>query len=362
MILLLLTTLFACNREDFYAEPSLYENIKEAYDDCSVERIGFLKKKNNIQTLFTDCGSNDINDFSWSPDGSLLYFQLFTGAFIMNPDNRGVDDIPIGEPVSKGIWTHQGQLAVPVAHPTDRTQNPNLVLYLTGGMLESHPIPGKTPTDTQLYKDGIILLTIVDESGKRRPYLFDIKSKEFTRAFSFLDEVENIEVAAASDLVAYKDAKGVHLTKLDGTSIKDFPKALRGIPHKEGKYLALEIDGDPVPFLQSQSITYKTPEAKAREEARLKKKAKELPDWMPTEVIPKELHIVNLENNNQYRFLNVYGYKFDWYPARNYYSSFYLLGIEKQHINNNIALMDFGVQLLMADSGDLPASMELVTE
>lgn len=362
MILWLLTTLFACDRDDFYAEPSLYENIKEVYEDCSVERIGFMKKKNNIQTLFEDCGSNNINDFSWSPDGSLVYFQLFTGAFIMSPENRGVDDIPIGEPVAKGIWMHQGLLAIPVAHPTDRTQNPNLVLYFTGGMLESHPIPGTKPQDTQRYKDGVTLLTIIDDSGKRRPYFFDTKTKEFKRAFVFLDQVDNIETAATIDLLSYKDDKGVHLTKLDGTSIRAFPKGLRGVPHREGKYFALEVDGEPLPFLQTQSLTYKTPEARAREEARLKKKTAELPSWIPKEFIPKELHIVNLENNNRYRMLNVYGYKFDWYPARNYYSSFYLLGIDKQHINNNIALMDLGIMLLMADSGDMPSSMELITE
>ena len=82
-----------------------------------------------------------------------------------------------------------------------------------------------------------MLLTMIDESQKRRPYFFT-EASGFSQAFEFVDSVENINVAANANLLAYTDDKGTHLTDLTGKSLAEFPDVKRAIPHPEGKYVA----------------------------------------------------------------------------------------------------------------------------
>ena len=185
-------TLLGCSREDYYADRSLYDNIREVYEDCEEGKIAFLKRKANIQTLFTDCGSNNIYHYNWSPDGRLFYFQLFTNNFIMNPENQGVDQIPIGKPIARGVWLHETALVVPVVESDDGP--PMLSVYLTAGMIQNYEIPGKEPSDLQVYKDKTMLLTMIDESENVVP-ISSQKQMDLVRAFEFIDEVQNINVA-----------------------------------------------------------------------------------------------------------------------------------------------------------------------
>jgi len=352
--------LYGCDRENFYSDNSLTENIAETYRDCDKKEIALLKKMNNIQTLFEDCGSNYISEFDWSPDGSLVYFQLFTGGYILNPETKGVDNIPVGIPIDRGTWLHQNQLVIPVIK--EKNANPELAFYLTGGLIDKYPIPGKDPRDVQtLGKDKKILLTYVDESGKRLPYTFDQSSQTFSRIFPFIkSDIQNIDVATKANLLSYTDENGNHIVDLKGNSIIDFPKVKRAVPHPEGTYIALETDGKPISPLHQGDVTYRSPEANARDEARMKKELENLPKWMPKEVIPPEIHIYNTENKNRYRFTKFYGDNFTWYEAQKYYCSFYLQGINQQMFNPNVALTDLGVQLLMADNGDNPSSIEII--
>ena len=360
MVFVWAVVLLGCDRDNFYSDSSLYENIKETYKDCNLKEIDLLKKKNNIQTLFEDCGSNYISEFDWSPDGSLVYFQLFKGGYILNPENQGVDPVPVGIPLSRGTWLSQNTLVIPVSEQRDGP--PELAFYMLGGLLEKYPIPGTAPKDLQaLGSDNRLLLSYVDEQGQRLPYTFDRSTAEYTRAFPFITKsIQNIDVAQRANLLSYTDQMGNHLVTKEGKGIADFPKVKRAVPHPEGKYVALEVDGEPISPLRQGEVTYRSKEAKEREEARRKKELEELPDWMPKEVVPPEIHVYNVENNQRYRFLKFYGDNFTWYEAQKYYCSFYLQGIEKQMLNPNVALTDLGVLLLMADNMDMPSGVELV--
>ncbi len=357
-MLWLLATLLGCSREDFYAERSLYNNIREVYEDCEEGKIGFLKRKANIQTLFTDCGSNNIYHYNWSPDGRLFYFQLFTNNFILNPENQGVDQLPIGKPIARGVWMHDAAIVVPTIETDDGP--PQLSVYLTAGMIQNHEIPGTKPADLQVYENKTMLLTFIDDSGKRRPYFFS-EADGFSRAFDFLDQVTNIDVAPKANLLSYTDENGNHLVSLDGTKIADFPDAKRGIPHPEGKYVALETDGAPLPPVDLGDGKYKNPEVRKREEKRRQQKIDSLPDWVPKEIIPPEINIYNVENKRRYRIKHFFGERFEWYPNQKYFCSFFLRGIDGQLIQQNIALTDIGVALLMADNDNYPSSVELWT-
>ena len=137
----------------------------------------------------------------------------------MNPENQGVDQLPIGKPIERGVWLHETALVVPIVESDDGP--PMLSVYLTAGMIQNYEIPGTKPADLQVYKDKTMLLTMIDDSGTRRPYFFT-ESDGFTRAFEFLTEVVNINVAANANLLAYTDAKGTHLTDLTGASSLNF--------------------------------------------------------------------------------------------------------------------------------------------
>ena len=357
-MLWLLAALIGCSREDYYAERSLYDNIREVYEDCEEGKIKFLKRKANIQTLFTDCGSNNIYHYNWSPDGRLFYFQLFTNNFIMNPENQGVDQLPIGKPIGRGIWLHETALVVPIIETDDGP--PMLSIYLTAGMMQNYEIPGTKPADLQVYQDKTLLLTMIDESGKRRPYFFS-EAEGFSRAFNFLDSVLNIDVAQGVDLLSYTNDSGNHLTTLSGESLADFPTVKRGIPHPDGKYVALELDGAPLPPIDLGDGKYKNPEVRKREEKRRQQKIDSLPDWVPKELIPPEINIYNVEQKRRYRIKNFFGERFEWYPKQKYFCSFFIKGIEGQLIQQNIALTDIGVALLMADNDNFPSSIEMWT-
>lgn len=355
-MLWLLLSLLGCSREDFYAERSLAQNVKNVYDDCDEGRIGFLKRKTNVQTIFSDCGSNNVYNYNWSPNGTLMYFQAYTNAFILNPENQGVDQLPIDSPSDNGVWLDDQTIVVPVMD--SQSKKPALAVYLISGTNTNHPIPGNTPQDLQRYTDGSVLLSIIDDTGKRVPYTFNV-TDGFQRVFSFLEEIENIAAAPAADLIGYADKDGTHLVTLQGERIADFPKASRAIPHPEGKYVALETEGKPMSPVDMGDGKYKVPEVQAREEKRRQQRAENLPDWVPQNIVPPEIHVYNVENKRRYRMTQFFGDRFQWYPTQKYFCSFYVRGIGGQFINQNIALTDIGVALLMADNGDFPSSIEL---
>jgi len=201
---------------------------------------------------------------------------------------------------------------------------------------------------------------MIDESGKRRPYFFS-EADGFTRAFEFLDAVINIDAAVNANVLSYTNQSGNHLVTLTGESIADFPLVKRAVPHPEGKYVALETDGAPLPPIDLGDGKYKNPEVRKREEKRRQQKIDSLPDWVPKEIIPPEINVYNLENKRRYRIKNFFGNRFEWYPNQKYFCSFFIKGIDGQLIQQNIALTDIGVALLMADNDNYPSSIELWT-
>lgn len=355
----LLTLILACDREDFYAEPSLYENVKEVYTDCSKDQISFLKKKTNIQTVFEDCGSNNVFDFDWSLDGKLFYFHLFKSSYILNPTNKGVDHLPLETPLERGVWLNATQIVLPTASKT--SEMGDLIFYTVGsGLTNAYPLIGKDPKDVQAFDSKTILLTLVDESGKRRPYFFTEMTGKFEPAFEFAQDCTSLQVAPKGNLVTCVDEKGTHVMDLQGNSIAELPVVKRAIPHPNGQYIALEVDGAPVSPLDKGTGTYKSPEAQKREEARRKQQLENLPDWMPKEIIPQEIQVYSLAKKERYRFTKFYGEHFVWYGAQDYYCSFTLHGLDGHFINQNVSLMDLAVPLMLAERGDFSSAIELV--
>ena len=78
-------------------------------------------------------------------------------------------------------------------------------------MIQNYEIPGSKPADLQVYKDKTMLLTMIDDSGKRRPILFHRIRWIYKGVFEFIDRGTNINVAANANLLAYTDSNGTHL-------------------------------------------------------------------------------------------------------------------------------------------------------
>ena len=106
---------------------------------------------------------------------------------------------------------------------------------------------------------------------------------------------------------------------------------------------------------------YKDPEVRKREEKRRQQKIDSLPDWVPKEIIPPEINVYNVQSQTSLSHQELFGERFEWYPNQKYFCSFFIKGIEGQLIQQNIALTDIGVALLMADNDNFPSSIELWT-
>ena len=100
------------------------------------------------------------------------------------------------------------------------------------------------------------------------------------------------------------DETGASIYDKQGMLLKRFEEVNRATPHSDGNYIALEVDGTAIPTIPLESVTYKTDKAKAREEARRQKQLDALPEWMPKETIPPEIHIYNIKLNRRYRLKN----------------------------------------------------------
>ena len=356
--ILIAGVLIACNES---SNGSLQTNIQSAYQDCDKREIGLLKKMNNVQTVFEDCGSNHITHYNWSTDGQLLYFQLFETGYLLNPTNQGVDPVPVGSPVGRGTWITTSRLAVPVKG--DTSGSVLLALYHTGGMLDKFALKGSEPQDLQIYDEQNILLTMID-AGVRKAFLFNHMDQSTTEVFPFLsshESINNLEWASEAKLLAVTDNTGASLYDDKGSLLKRFEGVKRATPHADGNYIALEVDGTAIPTIPLESVTYKTDKAKAREEARRQKQLEALPSWMPKETIPPEIHIYNLKLNRRYRLKNAFGSTLIWYRAQKYFATFTLRGLGGNLVNPNVGFMDIGIPLLMADEGDFPSSIELIS-
>lgn len=350
----------SCSRDAMYGNASLTQSLEASFEDCDEKEIAFLARKQNIQTAFDNCGSNYFTHFRWSPSGLLLYFQLFQGAYILNGETQGITALPITRPTDNAIWMSEGQLIFP-SRQEDENQPELINVYNAGGFIDSFPSPVKEPRHFQHgpNKDEIYLSGL-DSDGTRQIYTLNIPSRSISPAFPFhTDGVDEFQFAKDSQLLTvthqghlwvYKEAKLFF-------TLEDIKRA---VPHPDGRYIALEVDGKPIIPIEKDVLGSLDPEMQKREERRRQQKAEELPDWMPKEIIPPEVHIISLEQLKRYRMSFFYGEKITWYEAQRYYISFYLRGIETHMINSNVGLTDLSIPLYALDKGDSSGKAELV--
>lgn len=360
--------LSACSREDLYGGQTFTQTVAQAYADCNESEIRFLASKQGIQTAFDNCGSNKFAAMSWSPNGRWLYFQLTHGGHILDGEDKSILTVPTEMPVAKAAWLGDELLAIPLG-PAEGAADDNgrvAILNRTGGTLDEVRLGLRDMRDLQPSSaEGQLLLTGVDGQGSRVVRNVDLKTGDLAPALPWLDSVDvesgRISLSPKAGLVGVAGPDGARLHKIDdGSVVAELAGAKRMIPHHEGRYVAIEIDGAAVSPFDMRSWDELSPEARERELQRQEKWLEKQPDWVTKEIIPPEVQILDLQTSARYRITSWWGDRFEWYAPRNYYVSFVMFGIEGKQLNRNVGLVDLREKLRMLDKGETPLGMEII--
>jgi hypothetical protein len=376
MLLTLLST--ACDRDDLYGESSFSQNVALAYAECDAGEIKFLTGKHAINLGFKPCGSNKFAAATWSPDGTLLYFQLTHGGHILVGETGDVETIPTETPVGPATWIRDNYLVIPLApsgsvefgaseeeaHKQAASAQGawRLALYDRGtSSLELVDLPVTAPRDLQHTGIGTrVAMTAVGEDGVRRAYEFDPLTGETSRILPWWEgEVAALHVAG--DRVAFKDGTAITIrNSADGTEVASVEGANRVVLHPKGRYAMAEIDGAPISLFVQETWRELDPEREAREKARQEQWVKNLPEWAPREAVPPELHILDLEKQARARITAYYGHQFEWLPREDYWCSMLLWGVEGKQLHSNVGYLNIRERLRMLDGGQEPYGIERV--
>lgn len=369
--------LLGCDREDVYGKASFTENVAEAYDECDKSEIDFLTAKHDLRLAFEACGSNHFGNVAWSPNGTLVYFQLTHGGHVLVAEEKNIETLPTETPAGPAAWIRDNLLAIPlkplgeapppagVSSGTIPKDSFRLALYDRGAKtLQIVALPLREPDHLGPFGDGAqLVLTGLGEDGVRRPYRFHPGTGTLERILPGVssDKLTDLVYVPEADLASWSNGERVELLRIsDGSSVRVIDGVKRAIPHFDGRYVALELDGAPISTFDQTTWKEMSPEAREREMKKTEKWAKNLPDWAPRETVPPELHILDLQKDQRLRIAAWYGEDFEWLRPRPYWTSQILWGVEGKQLKRNVAFVDLREKLRMADAGDIPFGLERV--
>ncbi len=366
---LALLALPACERDDFYSEATFTDNVAAAYAECDAREITFLATKHGIQLAFDACGSNKFAYKRWSPDGQILSFHLTHGSHLLDAATMRIEAMPTETPIAGSAWVRDGLLAIPLP-PSESAgaQGPVRIAWYDrqARTLDYTELPAgfAEPKDLQpAGKGDRLALSLVGPGGQRLPYAYDGNTGSLSRILDFIDHpIERFAIAPEADLVTWSSPNSTELLRLStGESLHVFLDVTRGVPHREGRYLALEVIGEPISLFDQRTWNELSEDARAREQRRKEQWLETLPDWAPRDARPPEIHIVDLARDERYRISSFFGEDFEWYQPRNYWMSFILWGIEGKQLHRNVAVVDIAERLRMIDKGETPMGVERLT-
>ena len=356
-----------CDRDAIYSEQSVSDAIYETYAECSEANIRWLTAKHNIQTVFEKCGSNHFTRFAWSPDGIHLYFQLPMTGHIINGEAKTITTIPTENPIGQVAWLDKERVAMPLGPEEGGTVNRLAVYDRARNTVSITELDLPAPDHLQTARDGKTLFVVSTKDDRKTVYKVIPSEGIVEKAFPWRNESFDTFTYAAltesSHLVAFgvQDTVTVHNIG-DGEEVYRFTDATRAIIHPEGRYVAVETLGDPINPFDQKTWDEMSPEAREREQRRTEEWLARQPDWVPKEVRPPSIDIVDRTSGSRFRSTAFYGDHFEWYPDYNYYASFLLWGIEGKELNKNVALTNLAERLRMLDKGETPLGFEKLGE
>ena len=147
----------------------------------------------------------------------------------------------------------------------------------------------------------------------------------------------------------------------DEKLIATIPEVNRAIPNPDGRYIAIEVDGQVIKPEDRPLPKDLTEEQRKRERIRLKQRYEKLPNWAKNNKPPPEIHVIDLKSKERIRFLDFYGKKFEWYaPHPLLHATMILQGISQKKINQNIGFIRIEEFLIEVELGRPPDNVEVV--
>ena len=362
--MMFLLSLVACDRDALYTQSTFSENVYNAYEECSANEIRFLASKHNIQTAFEPCGSNNFVHYSWAPDGVQLYFQLPMSAHIMNGNDKTIGTMPTEVPIADIAWLSREFMVLPIQ--PEGAATPSLVLFdRVQASMQTLELTVTEPRDLMPTgaTDGV-LFTALDEAGVRQVYSADFTTGEVRQEFAWINgAVDSFTYEPAVNQMVVGQGDIVQVFSADGTALETFTGAHRGAVHAEGRYVALETNGQPISPFDQRTWNELSESARERELRRMEEWLAKQPEWVTKEVHPPVIDVYDRSTESRYRFTAFYGDRFQWYPENPQllYASFVMWGLEGKEMNRNVALTQLFERLRMAGNGEIPMGMELVS-
>ncbi|MDP6932279.1 MAG: hypothetical protein QGG40_05150 [Myxococcota bacterium] len=355
-----------CSRDSLYADADFNESVASAFSDCQEGEIRFLTNRQNLKPVFRVCGSNNFAHFSWSPDGSQVYFELTHGGYIMDVAAKSIQAVPTPGPEHRAAWLDNERLLLPLG-PTEEEPG-RLAVYTRPTRSDSTGALHTVTLDVTQVRDvgpwteeGKVLFTALGEEGVRKAWLANLGSGDVEQVFDWLPStLERLTFTPGAPIIAASSTDETWLYQTDGTLLEHIPGAQRAIPHPGGRYVAIETPGDPISPFDQRAWDEISPEARERELARQERWLENLPEWIPRELHPPELQILDRQSDSRYRITAFYGDHFEWLPAEDHFCSFILWGVEGKQLNRNVVYTNLGGRLREADRGEAYQGLERI--
>ena len=262
-------------------------------------------------------------------------------------ENKGITALPVTRPTGNAIWLSEGQLILP-SRQEDEDQPELINVYNAGGFIDSFPSPVKEPRHFQKkVNPDEVYLSGLDYRGNRKIYTLNIPSRSLTRFHFILKPLKNSNTPQTVPFSLSPQMADVGIQVLQLLFTLDDIK--RAVPHPDGRYIALEVDGTPIIPIEKDVLGSLDPEMQKGKSVD-GNKLKRYPIGCPKRLSPLK-SIISMDNLNRYRMKFFYGEKITWYEAQRYYISFYLRGIETHMINANVGLTDLSIPLYALRQG-----------
>jgi hypothetical protein len=352
MRFLLTSVLFVAGCQESTPRPTLSDNVAASFTDCSDAEIKLLATKHNFMPAFKPCGNNRFESFSWSPDGTSLYFQLVNDPYIMDAASptKAVSSVPIRKPIGTAHWLNSSRFVVPIG-PSKTEPGHRLAVVQLGDAPTVNYQPLRDIKDVRSIVTGPssleILMLVERQDGTTEAQTLHLGDGTTQRVLAWYPHpIDSLTYAADRDILVIGSGNTVRVVHQDRQEIMGaFAPAKRGTLHPSGEWLALEHKGEPISVFYQQTWESLSPRELEREKRRAADYASKLPKHLPTEVEPPTLSFAHLPTGKRWRLSSVHGHNFSWYTPTPNYGSFLFWGFEGKQHKRNVLLGSFADRL-----------------
>ena len=335
-------------------ERSFTQNVGLAFEECNPAEIRFVAGKHNLSPAFDWCGSNRFEQYNWSPDGRLLYFELTMAHHVMDAsaEDKKTITVPTPTPSGRAGWIGSQRLAIPIIGEDGKSER--ITLYdVAIGTLYDHPLPGLSGVDNLFAgTERSKVVFTATKSGRRGVYQLDVDNGTVEPAMPWITgPIETFTYASEPQMAVVGDGNSVTVWHHD-EKVATYAPAHRGAIHRTGAWLALEHKGDAISIFAQRTWDELSENARRRELQRTKAFEDKLPESYPREVQPPSLSFVRMATGERWAIDSFYGDQFQWYDAQKFYASFILWGFEGKQFNRNVLLGNMVDRLRSIERGE----------